>query len=496
MNRLLVIRRIGRRDVLIAAVVLLLAIVSGLGGYMVAGGGSSGTAMSDGSGRKIAYWYDPMVPDRHFPGPGKSPFMDMQLVPKYADEAGGGGIAVSPAMQQALGVRLARVEVQDLAPTVRAVGQVQFDERLISEVQTLTPGFVENLSVRAMGEPVGGGRVVAQVYSPELLAAQNEYRALRASKGAASASLLQAARSRLRLLGLPEGAVRRLERGGAPQRTYPVVARTSGVVTQIGARAGAQVGLGQSIVTIQGLSRVLVIADVPEASFGNTHIGQPAEISFPALGGEVRQGVVDYVYPALNSQTRTARLRITIPNPGLRLKQGMFANVTLQGAGGTAIVVPSEAVIDTGRRQVVIVKRGNSFVPQEVKVGRDDAEMTEIRAGLQRGEEVVASGQFLIDSEASLSGVISRLQSAAEPPPETATGRGIITSLDPAKGFVTIKHGPVPAAGWPAMTMTFKLRQPAMARGLRKGLKVEFAFGTRPQGQSFVIDRITPENGR
>ena len=204
--------------------------------------------------------------------------------------------------------------------------------------------------------------------------------------------------------------MRRLEHGGAPQRTYPVVARTSGVVTQIGARPGAQVTPGQSIITIQGLGQVLVVADVPEASLGNVRVGQPAEISFPAYAGEVRRGVVDYIYPSFNAQTRTARLRITLPNPGLRLKQGMFANATLQGTGGMAIVVPTEALIDTGRRQVVVVKRKGAFIPQEVRVGRDYDEYTEVLAGLAPGEQVVASGQFLIDSEASLSGFISRLQ--------------------------------------------------------------------------------------
>ena len=405
-----IIRRIREQPMLIAALAVLLALLSGLGGYLVASRGGD-QAQSDSSGRRILYWYDPMVPNERYPGPGKSS-MNMDLIPKYADEGAEGGVTVSPSMMQNLGIRLAKVEVRDMAPVVRAVGRVDFDQRLISEVQTLTPGFVERLAVRAEGEPIGGGRVVAQVYSPDLLAAQNEYRALMASKGAVSASLRTAARSRMKLLGLPEAMVRRLERGGAPQRTYPVVARTSGVVTTIGARPGAQVSPGQSIVTIQGVGQVLVIADVPEASLGNIRVGQPAEISFAAYPGDIRRGIVDYILPSLNKQSRTAQVRITLANPGGRLKSGMYANVTLQGAGGMAVVVPSEAVIDTGRRQVVVVKRNGRFIPQEVEIGRDYAEWTEIRAGLQPGEEVVASGQFLIDSEASLQGYVSRLSSA------------------------------------------------------------------------------------
>ena len=496
LSALTIFQNFSRRNAIVAALMLAVAIAAGLGGYLLAGGGASETAATDGSGRKVLYWYDPMFPDRHFPAPGKSPFMDMQLVPKYADEAATGGVSVSPTVMQNLGIRLARVETRDIAPTVRAVGQVQFDERLISEVQTLTPGFVERLTVRAEGEPIGAGRAIASVYSPELLGAQNEYKALLTSRSPSAASLRVATRNRLKLLGLPESSVRRLERGGAPQRTYPVVARTSGVVTNIGARPGSQVSLGQSIVTIQGLSRVLVVADVPEASLGNTHIGQPAEITFPGYPGEVRRGVVDYVYPSLNTQSRTARLRITIPNPGLRLKQGMFANVALQGTGGMAIVVPSEAVIDTGRRQVVIVRRNGNFIPQEVRVGRDYAEWTEIRAGLRPSEEVVASGQFLIDSEASLSGVISRLQSTQAPATGTATSRGIIIAVDTADGLVTIQHEAIPAMRWPPMTMGFKLAQPGMARGLRNGLRVTFTVETKPRGDSYVIRRIAPEGGR
>lgn len=492
-----VVRRTREQPALIAALALLLALLSGIGGYMLATGGGAEQAQTESSDRRVLYWYDPMFPDKRFDKPGKSPFMDMELVPRYADEAGGaGGVTVSPSVMQNLGIRLAKVETRDIAPVVRAVGRVEFDERLISEVQTLTPGFVERLSVRAEGEPIGAGRVVAQVYSPELLAAQNEYRALITSSGVASASLRSAARSRLRLLGLPEGSVRRLERGGAPQRTYPVVSRTGGVVTSIGARPGSQVSLGQSIVTVQGLGQVLVIADVPEASMSNIHVGQPAEITFPGYAGEVRRGVVDYIFPSLNAQSRTAQVRITLPNPGARLKSGMFANVTLQGAGGMAVVVPSEAVIDTGRRKVVIVKRGGSFVPQEVRTGRDYDQWTEIAAGLRPGEEVVASGQFLIDSEASLSGYLSRLETTRAPAPKQANGRGLIQSLDGERGLVTIVHEPIPALRWPAMTMTFKVRRPAMLRGLKRGLRVEFAVNARPEGEQYVIERIGPESGR
>ena len=395
-----------RRNVLIGAAAVALAIASGTAGYLLNGRG--GAPASDASGRRILYWYDPMVPQERYPGPGKSS-MNMDLIPKYADEADAAGVRVSPAMTQNLGIRLAAAEMRDLAPSLRVVGRVELDERLIAEVQTLTPGFVESLAVRAVGEPVGQGRLVATVYSPELLTAQHEYKAVLAMpRSVGSPGLRQAARNRLRLLGLPPASIQRLERGGAPQRTYPVVARASGIVTQIGARPGAQVAPGQSIVTIAGLSRVLVVAEVPEAMLGQIRVGLPVQVAFPAYAGEVRPGRVDYIYPQLNAEARTARVRITLANPGGRLRAGMFANVTIQGTGGMALVVPSEAVIDTGRRKVVIVRRNGVFVPVAIQTGRELGEWTQILSGIQAGDQVVASGQFLIDSEASLSGFIAR----------------------------------------------------------------------------------------
>ncbi len=411
MNRTTIVarlRRPGGRTLLIAALALALALLSGLAGYFIAGRGGETAQSADASGRRILYWYDPMVPMERYPGPGKSS-MNMDLIPRYADEAES-GVRVSPAMVQNLGIRVVRAEIRDLAPSGAAVGRVELDERLIAEVQTLTPGFVESLAVRAEGEPVARGARLATVYSPELLGAQQEYAALLRIRGSAiTPGLRQAARNRLRLLGLPAGAIRRLDQGGTPQRTYAVFAPASGVVSRIGARPGAQVTPGQSIVTIAGLSRVLVVAHVPEALLGNIRSGLPVRITFAAFPGEVREGRIDYIFPTLDPEARTARVRVTLDNPGQRLRQGMFANVQILGAGGMALSVPSEAVIDTGRRKIVIVRREGAFLPVEVVTGRDAGEWTQILSGIEPGQEVVASGQFLIDSEASLSGFMARM---------------------------------------------------------------------------------------
>lgn len=485
-----IIRDRRNRPALIAAALAVL-FAAAAAAYLVLGGDDAADSQEVCPGSEVLYWYDPMVPDRRFDQPGKSPFMDMQLVPKCADEAAG-GVRVSPAMVQNLGIRTTQARMLDIAPTVHAVGRVELDERLIAEVQTLTPGFVESLAVRAEGEPISRGSRVATVYSPELLAAQQEYAALVRMRGSAvTPSLREAARNRLRLLGLPAGAIQRLSRGGAPQRTYPIFAPVSGIVKEIGARPGAQVTPGQSIVTLADLSRVLVIAQIPEVSLGNVGVGRPAEVTFPAYPGETFEGRVDYIFPTLDPESRTARARITLANPRLRLKEGMFANVRILGTGGMALVVPTEAVIDTGRRKVVIVRRDNAFVPVEVVTGREAEEMTQILEGLEPGAEVVVSGQFLIDSEASLSGVVQRLNANAPPTGEgegLAVATGVIRTVNTEEGTVTIAHGPVPMMNWPPMTMTFKAARPSLLRGFMVGSRVEFAF--RKEGDEFVITSI------
>ncbi|TFI59765.1 efflux RND transporter periplasmic adaptor subunit [Sphingomonas parva] len=469
------------------------------------GGAAKGALVNgvvqDGSGRTVLYWYDPMVPLERYNGPGKSS-MNMDLQPKYAEGAAGGGVRISPAVQQNLGIRTARVVFDNLAPSLSAVGRVETDERRIVEVQTLTPGFVEQLTVRAVGEPVARGSRVATVYSPDLFGAQQEYAALlKIRRSTITPGLRQAARQRLQLLGLPEGVIRSLDRGGRPQRDYALVAPRSGVVTAIGARPGARVEPGQSILTLADLSQVLVVAEIPEAALGQVRIGQPVEITVPAYG-ETRSGRIDYVFPSLDAAARTARVRITLANPGGRLKIGMFANLTIASAATGGLVVPGEAVISTGTRDVVIVQRQGGFVPVEVELGRSVGERTEIRRGLALGDVVVASGQFLIDSEASLTGVIERLSRGQSPAAQQQRreallqGVGVIKSLEPAARRVTITHGPMPAIGWPAMTMTFPVADVSVLRGHKAGERVRFAFQRPAQGATPVIEQIQPEGGR
>ncbi len=464
-----------------------------------AGGDVVDGVVQDASGKTVKYWFDPMIPMERYNAPGKSS-MNMDLQPKYAEEGGGEAIRVSPQVQQNLGVRTARVVFDNLAPALSVVGRVETDERRIFEVQTLTPGFVEQLNVRAVGEQVAGGSRVASVFSPELLGAQQEYATLlKIKRSTITPNLRSAARQRIALLGLPEAAIRNLDRGGRPQRTYGVFAPRAGIVTAIGARPGARVEPGQSILTLADLSQVWVVAEVPETSLGQVRVGQAVEISFAAYPGETRQGRIDYIFPTLDPQARTARVRVSLANPGGRLKVGMFANLNIAGTATAALIVPTEAVISTGVRDVVIVERNGGFMPVEVELGREVGERTEVRRGLSLNDVVVVSGQFLIDSEASLAGLIERLgrtPPAAQRGSERIEGVGAVKSIDARQPGLTLSHGPIPAMGWPAMTMAFPVNDRALLRGRRTGERVRFSFQRPAGGETPVIERIVPEPAR
>ncbi len=364
--------------------------------------------------REILYWYDPMRPDQHFDAPGKSPFMDMELVPKYADEMeDSGSVSIDPRVVQNLGIRTAPVERGEISQAVRAAGSVMANENRIEVVQNRTAGWVEKLQVRAVNDPVRKGQLLAEIYAPELLAAQEEFLLAQrmASQDARNQSLVEAARGRLRLLGLTEGQITHLQSSGQPQRRVAVYAPISGIVTELGVREGAQVSPGMSLFTLADLSNIWVTAEVPEAQVARLAAGMPVTAAIAALPGQSFDGKVDYVYPDVNPETRTLRVRTVFANQKLLLKPGMFAEVVLgEGEMRSMLLVPSEAVIRTGTRATVILAEGGGrFRPVEVELGGEHAGQTEILAGLDEGQQVVVSGQFLIDSEANLRSTLGRL---------------------------------------------------------------------------------------
>lgn len=385
--------------------------------------GAAGSVVQDDSGKTVLYWYDPMEPTQKFDKPGKSPFMDMMLEPKYAEgkvestDTGSSGVAIPSQTLQNLGIRLAKVEMGSFGDKLAAVGRIEPDERRFYTVQPRMPGFVERLLVRAVGDPVKKGQKVAEIYAPELLAAQQEYLALLDYEGVAVADgLAQAARNRLKLLGMTEGEIAAVSQSRTATQRFGIYAPASGVLTELGVREGGQLMAGAALMQIADLSTVWLMAEVPERDVAMVRIGTPAEVELQSLPGAVFKGRVNYLYPTLDETSRTVRVRVELANKGGQLRPGMYGNVMLASATHQALSVPSESVIFTGTRKVVIAKQENGFRPVEIETGQERDGHTEIIKGLAAGEEVVASGQFLIDSEASLSGVLARLSQPGSKP--------------------------------------------------------------------------------
>lgn len=467
--------------------------------------------------RKPLYWYDPMVPTQRFDQPGKSPFMDMQLVPKYGGEADDANqeaaqaLSVSAQAQQLLGVRVATVERANSRVNIDAVGTVQLNERDVSIVQARAAGFVERVYARAPGDVLAAGAPLADLLLPDWVAAQREFLAVQALNEAA---LTQAARQRLLLLGLPDTLIAELERSRQTQASYTLRAPSPGLLVELNLRQGMTVTPGMSLARINGLAQVWLEAAVPEAQAAALRAGQTAEARLSAFPGEVFRGKVAAVLAESNRDTRTLRVRIELPNPQQRLTAGMFAQVSLQGPPLSAVLVPAEAIIRTGKRALAyVVDAPGRFRPVEVEIGAELGDQLVVLRGLEPGQQVVASAQFLIDSEASLQGLLPTPLAAvaatatdtttatapktpaatkATPAPPQAQAQshsttGTITAISGDE--LTLQHAPVASLQWPAMTMGFKLSNARLKTGLQPQQRVQFSF--IQQGDDYVITAIT-----
>lgn len=354
--------------------------------------------------REVLYWYDPMVPDRHFDQPGKSPFMDMQLVPKYADEVSEGGISIAPGTRQNLGIRTVEVERGRLAGTISVPGTIGWDLRREHVISARVDAVVDRLFVKAPYEPVRAGQSLASILAPAWSTALAEARALEQASSTTAQALQSAARERLRVLGVPPGATMR---DGRIVLTAPV----NGVVREIGVREGQAAPTGTLLFRINGTETVWLEAAIPQAALGDIAPGTPVQARVSTVPGRVFEGRVETLLPQIETTSRTQQARVVLDNPDGVLAPGMFAQITLQPADrAERPLVPSDAVIGGGSQARVIVMEGDGrFRPLVVQTGRSGGGFTEILSGLEGGERVVASGQFLIDSEANLSGALERL---------------------------------------------------------------------------------------
>lgn len=446
--------------------------------------------------KKALYWYDPMYPQQKFDKPGKSPFMDMQLVPQYAD--GGGDTAsvrIDPSLTQNIALRLATVSKGSMASSVSVVGVLAFNERDIAVVQSRTAGFVERVYARAPGDVLGANAALVDILVPEWAGAQEEFLALKRN---GDAGLLASARQRLRLTGMPPALIAQIERSGKVQPTLTITSPIGGVLQELDVREGMTITAGETLARVNGLGTVWLDVAVPEAEAGSIVVGQAAGARFPAFPGMVIQGKVSTILPETNPDSRTIRVRIELPNSEARLRPGLTAQVTLNHSTEESVLwVPSEAVIRTGKRALVMVaEKAGHYHPVEVQIGQENDGKTAVLKGLEEGQNVVASGQFLLDSEASLKGIVATPLDMSAPmasaKPTLHESQGEVLEIDNAQ--VKIAHGPFNTLGMPGMTMTFPLADPALMVGIKAGDKVKFAVSQNDDG--LHVEQLEKSGGK
>ena len=433
--------------------------------------------------RKALYWYDPMYPQQKFDKPGKSPFMDMQLVPQYASGAGDrAAVSIDPGLTQNLGLRFATVTRGIFDSSLEVTGVLTFNERDVAVIQARTTGFVERVYAHAPGDVLKANAALADILVPEWAAAQTEFLALKRN---GDADLLAAARQRLRLTGMPATLITQVERGGKVQPYLTLTSPIAGVLQELNVRAGMTVATGDTLARVNGLSSVWLAVAVPESDAGSITVGQAVEARLPALPGTTLNGKVSAILPETNPDSRTLRVRVELPNPDGRLRPGLTAQVRLNRSTGQSVLwVPSEAVIRTGRRALVMLAEdAGRYRPVAVQLGQESDGKTAIVKGLEEGQKVVTSGQFLLDSEASLKGIVA--SSEEESPPSAAASSfheadGQIVEINDKE--VTLAHGPFKTLGMPGMTMTFPLANPALMQGFKTGDKVRVAVSQTDDG--------------
>ena len=352
----------------------------------------------------------PMHPQIVRGEPGSCPICGMDLVLVETEQSRTDdhpAVNLSKGTIQNMGVRTATVERGVIWRYIETVGYVSYDEEQVAHVHPRTEGWVENLMIRSEGERVDKDKPLLEIYSPEIVAAQEELIAATQT----NRSLVAAARERLRLLAVPDPVIRQVEKSGKTRRAVPILAPISGVVADLGLREGMYVNPQLELFSIADLSSIWVQVDVFEHQMGMIKQGRPAEITVAAIPGKIFEGEVDYLYPELDPVTRTLRVRLRFPNPDGELKPNMLADVVIFGGPKRDVLtLPREAVILSGRGARVVRALGEGrYQPVDVQTGIGNSEQIEILSGLAQGDEVVVSGQFLIDSESNLRASFARM---------------------------------------------------------------------------------------
>jgi len=426
------------------------------------------TSAIAGEDKEVLYWVAPMDANYRRDKAGKSP-MGMDLIPFYAGaDEDGSTVTISPTVVQNLGVRTAKAELTRLWRGIDTVGYVDYDESKVSHIHLRTEGWIEKLAVESEGERVKKGDFLFDVYSPKLVNAQEE---LVTALSTGNKGLINATKERLSALGISESQIKKLQKSKKVKQRISIYAPQDGVVSDLPVREGMFVKPSQKVMTLGDLSSVWLLAEVFERQSQWVEVGQTADVRLSYIPGKTWEGKVEYIYPSLDAKTRTLKVRLRFDNPGELLKPNMYANVKIYGgAKENTIVIPLEALIRTGRNERVIMALGEGkFEAREVKSGIESGNYVEILNGISNGDKIVTSGQFLIDSEASMRASFTRMsepddkdmtdmQDAKEPKMEKSkivSGSGVIKMLMSKDRKLNLQHEPIEDLGWPAMTMDF-----------------------------------------
>lgn len=424
--------------------------------------------------------------------------MGMDLVPVYADENASrddsGSVHIGATVVHNLGVRTSKAERRSLWRKIEATGYIAYDESRLSQINVRTEGWIQRLLVETEGERVTRGQLLFEFYSPQLVNAQKEYVQ---AKRRNEIRLVQAAEKKLLALGMAAAGIKRLEETGKVSETVQVLAPQDGVITRLNVQEGIFIKPATEVMSLADLSSVWLQAGVFESQANWVAAEQSAEARLNYLPGEVFSGRVDYVYPVLDPVTRTLQVRLRFDNPGERMKPNMYARVTIFGKSHPgALSIPREALIRGARFDRVVVSLGDgNFMVREVISGIESGEWVEITSGLEAGDEVVTSAQFLIDSEASLAGSIQRLDASGTMGTESNGGvvfaSGIVEAIDIEAKRIRVSHGPIEDLGWTAMTMEFDVLPAIDLAQVQVGQNIRFSLRPSEVGD-YEINFIHP----
>ena len=438
------------------------------------------------SAPRILYWWDPMMPDYRSDKPGKSP-MGMDLVPVYEGQTVAEDkrvVTIAPEVTQNLGLRTALVERSVLVPKVESYGTIALDASRVVHVHVRRNGWVEKLHVRSAGEHVERGQLLMEVFSPDIVFSAYEL-AREVQRGTAEMAAI--ARRKLHAMGVSDEQVDEIQRTGAVPETIKVFAPRTGLIASIAVAEGMYVQPEMTMMSITDHSSVWVMSEVFESQQGLVRPGMTAEVRVTGYPGRVWVGKVNYIYPDLQPDTRTARLRISVDNADLALKENMYASVALEIARrDNVLIIPSEALIRTALGDRVVLAMGDGrFKPVTVTAGLTVDDKVEIVSGLAEGDRVVTSAQFLIDSESSMKAGLDRMGGGDGPRP--ATAEGTVVSLPSGDGKIVISHGPIPDLSWPPMTMSFAVGPGVTLKGVAPGDHIRFGLVPASDGTYTAI---------